>query len=200
RRAQRVVVATDSEEIKRVVEAEGFEAMMTNPDHPTGTDRVAEVSARLGAKRVVNVQGDEPFIDAGLIDGLFMLLENNPDIPMATAVHPHSSVAGLERNSQVKVVVNRAGEALYFSRSLIPCDRDGGGEKWLRHIGIYAYQAAFLPIFCGLPQGELELREKLEQLRALEHGHRIRVIETHYEGFSVDTPEDYAEFLSRLSS
>jgi 3-deoxy-manno-octulosonate cytidylyltransferase (CMP-KDO synthetase) len=197
-KANLLVVATDSEEIAKVVEAAGFEAVMTREDHPSGTDRVAEVAEKFKAKRIVNVQGDEPFIEARLVDQLFEELEAHPEVPMVTAVNRQKNPEGLKADSEVKVVINARSEALYFSRALLPFDRDQTGCEYLRHIGIYAFQYDYLIKFRDLPASRLERIEKLEQLRALENGDIIKVVETDYEGFSVDTEEDYREFLERL--
>jgi len=197
-KADVIVVATDSVDIVEVVEAAGHRAMMTAVDHPSGTDRVAEVAESYKPKRIVNVQGDEPFIEAGLVDRLFAELEDNPNIPMVTAVNRQEGLEGLQSSSVVKVVVNAKGHAMYFSRSTIPHDRDQLGTSYLRHLGIYAYQYDYLLDFRNLPTGRLEGIEKLEQLRALENGDIIKVLETGYEGFSVDTEEDYKKFLGRI--
>jgi 3-deoxy-manno-octulosonate cytidylyltransferase (CMP-KDO synthetase) len=198
KKANAVVVATDSQEIMKVVEEAGFKAMMTSDKHLSGTDRVAEVAEKLKPKRVVNVQGDEPFMEAELIDDVFRALEADFDIPMVTAVNRQDSAEGLQEPSVCKVVVNAQNHALYFSRSMLPFDRDGQGASYLRHIGIYGYQYDYLLKFRDLPLGQLESVEKLEQLRALENGDIIKVLETKYEGFSVDTEEDYKRFIGKL--
>lgn len=198
-RAGRVVVATDSEEIAGVVRAAGFEAVMTRDDHPTGTDRVAEVAGATDAERVVNVQGDEPFIEPGLIDTIFNELESS-GAPMVTAVHRHEGTDGLDDPAVVKVATDRDGRALYFSRSPIPFHRDEAATGYLRHVGIYGFRRDYLLGYSALPAGDLEGAEKLEQLRALENGDEIRCVTTAYEGFSVDTPEDYEEFLRRAEA
>jgi 3-deoxy-manno-octulosonate cytidylyltransferase (CMP-KDO synthetase) len=200
RKADHVLVATDAPEIYEKVREAGYPVCMTRSDHPSGTDRVAEVLEHCRAERIVNVQGDEPFVEAALIDDCFTLLEEEPEVAMATAVQRHESSTGLESPSTVKVVFNARHEALYFSRSLIPhCREETKKGPFFRHIGLYAFQRKYLLSYTQMPAGDLENREKLEQLRVLEQGGKIRVIETQYDGFSVDTPEEYEAFLKRLS-
>lgn len=198
RRANRFVVATDDQRIFDAVAAFGGEAVMTSVDCRTGTDRLAEAAERLkltGADIVVNVQGDEPNMSPANVDKLIGLLENS-DAPMATlaAPLPAESVAD---PAKVKVVADLSGRAMYFSRSAIPFDRDGkGGVKWLLHIGVYAYRVEFLRKYARLPSTPAEQAEKLEQLRALEHGHTIRLAVVDYAGCGIDTPEDYERFVA----
>lgn len=193
----RVVVATDEPRVAKVVEGFGGEAALTSPEHPSGTDRVAEVARRLSAEVVVNVQGDEPFLDPEVVDQVVARLIEG-DFPMATAAKRIDDPKQLRDPSVVKVVLDMEGCALYFSRSPIPFLRDVPEEGWLdkakflKHIGIYAYRRDFLMTLSELPPAPLELSEKLEQLRALEHGYRIAVAETEHDCFSVDTPEDLA--------
>jgi 3-deoxy-manno-octulosonate cytidylyltransferase (CMP-KDO synthetase) len=184
-----VAIATDDERIARAAEAAGALAIMTGPA-ATGTDRVAEAARRLspGADLVVNLQGDEPLIEPGAIETLVAAMEGGAK--MATLARPLEA-GELERPQVVKVVTDLAGDALYFSRAAIPHRRAGGVSPLARaHVGIYAFTAAFLQEFAALPPGRLEAEESLEQLRALEHGHRIRVADTAYRGFGVDVPED----------
>jgi 3-deoxy-manno-octulosonate cytidylyltransferase (CMP-KDO synthetase) len=184
-----VAIATDDERIARAAEAAGAVAIMTGPA-ATGTDRVAEAARRLspGADLVVNLQGDEPLIEPGAIETLVAAMGGGAK--MATLARPLEA-GELERPQVVKVVTDLAGDALYFSRAPIPHRRAGGGSALARaHVGIYAFTAAFLQEFAALPPGRLEAEESLEQLRALEHGHRIRVADTAYRGFGVDVPED----------
>jgi len=187
-----VIVATDDARIQRAVQAFGGRAAMTSAAHPTGTDRVAEVARSLDAEIVVNIQGDEPFIHPGMIDEIVTPLLEDPGIPLCTSMHEVTEPEDFSNPNVVKVVVDRAGFALYFSRSLIPFPRHAEGHRVFEHIGIYAYRRDFLLEFSRLPPTPLEKSESLEQLRALEHGHRIRVIETRqpYIPLSVDTPED----------
>ncbi len=184
-----VAVATDDERIARAAERAGAEAIVTG-DAPTGTDRVAEAARRLrpAPDVVVNLQGDEPLIEPEAIETLVAAMA--PGVPMATLARPLAE-GELGRPQVVKVVTDRRGDALYFSRAAIPHRRAGGESPLARaHVGIYAFTAAFLQEFAALPPGQLEGEESLEQLRALEHGHRIRVADTRYAGFGIDTPED----------
>lgn len=200
-RLSRLVVATDDDRIRRAVEGFGGEAVMTRPDHPSGTDRVAEAVAGLAADVVINIQGDEPLIDPGLIDRLAERLEGAQDWDMATAASPIASARDLASPAVVKVVTSASGQALYFSRLPIPFVRDAapaGLVHW-RHIGIYGYRRAFLERLVAAPCCTLELAEKLEQLRALHIGGRILVLPAEESGIGVDTPEDvgYAEAAIR---
>ncbi len=184
-----VVVATDDERIARASERAGAEAMLTG-DAPTGTDRVAEAARRLrpAPDVIVNLQGDEPLIEPEAIETLLAAMESG--VVMGTLARPLGE-GELGRPQVVKVVADRRGDALYFSRAPIPHRRSGGDSPLARaHVGIYAFTAAFLQEFASLPPGRLEAEESLEQLRALEHGHRIRVADTRYTGFGIDTPED----------
>jgi 3-deoxy-manno-octulosonate cytidylyltransferase (CMP-KDO synthetase) len=184
-----VAVATDDERIARAAERAGAEAIVTG-DAPTGTDRVAEAARRLrpAPDVVVNLQGDEPLIEPEAIETLVSAMEG--DVRMATLARPLAS-GELERPQVVKVVTDLRGDALYFSRAPIPHRRAGGPSALARaHVGIYAFSAAFLQEFASLPPGRLEAEESLEQLRALEHGYGIRVADTGYAGFGIDTPED----------
>ncbi len=202
-RLDAVVVATDDERIRDVVQSVGGTAVMTRVDHPSGTDRVAEAVACLDADVVINIQGDEPLIDPAVIDGLAALMLGDPAWDMATAATPIVRPEELSNPSVVKVVFDAAHRALYFSRSAIPFvrDEDDGGAQGLhwRHLGIYAYRRAFLERLVSTPVCALERAEKLEQLRALHIGARMAVMETDDEGMGVDTPEDvqYVEALLR---
>jgi 3-deoxy-manno-octulosonate cytidylyltransferase (CMP-KDO synthetase) len=185
-----VAVATDDERIAAAARAAGAVAVMTGPA-ATGTDRVAEAARKLEPRPglVVNVQGDEPLIEPAAVEELLAAFQD-PAVEMATLSRPLAD-GELERPQVVKVVSDLLGNALYFSRAAVPCRRDGGASALARaHVGIYAYREPFLQVFAGLAPGRLEQEESLEQLRALEHGHRIRVIETKYAGFGVDTPDD----------
>jgi 3-deoxy-manno-octulosonate cytidylyltransferase (CMP-KDO synthetase) len=185
-----VAVATDDERIARAAEAAGGRAVMTGPA-PTGTDRVAEAARKLAPRPtlVVNLQGDEPLIEPAAIETLVATMEAS-GAEMGTLARPLDDEE-LERPQVVKVVTDVAGNALYFSRAAIPHRRAGGKSPLARaHVGIYAFTAAFLEKFTTLPPGRLEAEESLEQLRVLEHGYRIRVADTGYRGFGIDTPED----------
>ncbi|MEW5787827.1 MAG: 3-deoxy-manno-octulosonate cytidylyltransferase [Pseudomonadota bacterium] len=200
-----VWAATDHPEVEAAVQAAGFRAVLTSPDCPSGTDRLAEVAVRQGwsdATVVVNVQGDEPLIDPALIRATAQALFDHPAASMATVSHPIHDPAEVFNPNVVKVVTDQAGYALYFSRAPIPWARDawaGGtagaglppGMPVLRHIGLYAYRVGFLKAYPGLSRPALESLESLEQLRALWHGHRIVVVNTDQAiPPGVDTPED----------
>jgi len=194
---QRVVVATDDHRVAQAVNAFGGEVIMTREDHPSGTDRIAEAARILQLERgdmVINVQGDEPMVSKDMIEVLVESLKNANGPEMATLAFPTESLQGYEDPHVVKVVVDMHGRALYFSRSPLPFLRDGGSAplSYLRHLGFYAYRNSFLQTFTQLPEGKLEAREKLEQLRALEHGHSIQVAISPRETHGVDTPEDLA--------
>jgi 3-deoxy-manno-octulosonate cytidylyltransferase (CMP-KDO synthetase) len=190
---EKVVVATDDERIAAVVRAAGGEAMMTSAEHSSGTDRVAEVARHLPADIYVNVQGDLPFLDPADLDTLVAPMKADEGIAMATLATPIIDEHEWRNPNVVKVVVAANGDALYFSRSAIPFQRVGGRQGCaLRHIGVYAYRRDFLFTFSALPQGKLEQVEKLEQLRALESGYRIRVVTSVAPSLEVDTAEDLA--------
>ena len=185
-----VIVATDNEKIESEVKSFGGRVMMTSPDHPTGTDRLAEVAASLpDYDIVVNVQGDEPFINPDVIDSLAKMLAERDDLDMTTAAAPLKEDE-YDDPSAVKVVVNQKGEALYFSRSLIPYPRNEFSVPPLKHVGIYAYRRDFLLAYAGMKQTPLEKTESLEQLRALEMGYKIGVIRIDSEDIGIDTEED----------
>jgi len=198
-------VATDDARILAACQAAGVAALMTRADHPSGSDRLAEACTRLALPDgaiVVNVQGDEPLIDPGLVGAVAQRLHDHPDCVMATAAHPISDAQEFHNPNVVKVVLDRQQRALYFSRSPIPCWRDAPPPASgtfvlptqppaLRHIGLYAYRAGFLRQFPSLPPAPLETCEALEQLRVLWHGERIAVhLCEHAPGPGVDTPQD----------
>ena len=191
--ARSVAVATDDERIFKAVGDAGHRALMTRAAHPSGTDRIAEAATALGLAAediVVNVQGDEPLIDPGLIRDVAAMLERNSDASMSTACHPIHDDASLGNPNVVKVVLDAAGCALYFSRSRIPFPREAVGT-WYRHAGIYGYRNGFLQRFAGLAVSPIEKTEALEQLRALWHGYRIAVaVSTAEIPPGVDTPQD----------
>jgi 3-deoxy-manno-octulosonate cytidylyltransferase (CMP-KDO synthetase) len=190
-RLAEVVIATDDARIARACEAFGARAVMTAADHPTGTDRIAEVARDLDCDFVVNVQGDEPLIEPRVIDAVLDALEAAPDAVMSTVVHP-AEESSLADPNRVKVVLDRDGNALWFSRLPIPLRRDGAPRpRFWQHVGLYGYRRDFLLRFVTLPPTEAEQAEALEQLRALEHGYRIRaaVIEG-WRSIPVDAPED----------
>jgi 3-deoxy-manno-octulosonate cytidylyltransferase (CMP-KDO synthetase) len=203
-----VVVAADDERIAKAVEAFGGRVVMTSPDHASGTDRLAEVVQRADsgiadAPIVVNIQGDQPFIDPSMIEEAVRPMVDDPELPMATLMHPISRPEDMQDPSVVKVVVDHQGFALYFSRSLIPYSRMDVPHPVYEHVGLYVYRRDFLVQFSRLRPTLLERVESLEQLRALENGHRIRVVESRcadheFVCFSVDTPEDLARAESML--
>jgi len=188
----RVVVATDDERIVRAVAAAGGEAMMTSPAHQSGTDRIAEVAAKVPAGIYLNVQGDLPFIDPADLDALTAPMRADEDIAMATLATPIVDAHEWHNSNVVKVVCDGRGDALYFSRAPIPWPREGAvpPAQARRHIGVYAYRRDFLLQFAELEPGVLEALEKLEQLRALERGFRIRVVASVAPSLEVDTAED----------
>jgi 3-deoxy-manno-octulosonate cytidylyltransferase (CMP-KDO synthetase) len=200
--ALRVVVACDDVAILEACRAHGVEALLTRADHPSGSDRLAEACEQLGLvgdDLVVNVQGDEPLIGPQLVRRTAATLADNPDCAVATAAHAIDTVADLASAHVVKVVLDARGRALYFSRAPIPWWRDGYADGIssvaepppLRHIGVYAYRAAFLRRFPGLPMAPIEALESLEQLRVLWHGERIAVwISAERPPAGVDTPQD----------
>ena len=208
--ALHTVVAADSEKIIEQCLAFGIRAVLTRVDHPSGSDRLAEACDVLGLaddEIVVNVQGDEPLIDPGLVDAVAGLLQRRSDCAMATAAHFIDELADFLNPNVVKVVLDAQQTAMYFSRTPIPAARDLVGQAWwehgslprpLRHVGIYAYRVGFLRRFPQLPQAPMEQLESLEQLRALWHGYRIAVhITEQAPGAGVDTPEDL-ERVSKL--
>ena len=191
----RVLVATDDTRIADAVRGFGGDVVMTRSDHPSGTDRIAEVATSLDADVIVNVQGDLPFLDAAMVDAAVALMRADTALPMATVKTPIRDAAEMRNANVVKVVTDRDGYALYFSRSPLPywrdaADRPADGVLGYKHIGLYAYRRDFLLTFARLAPTPLERAEKLEQLRALEWGFRIKVAETRAVGIEVDTPHD----------
>ena len=176
--ANRIIVATDAQEIESVCKAANLEVMMTREDHPSGTDRLAEVALQLGLNDeaiVVNVQGDEPLIPVDLINQVANTLQSKPHCAMATAAVAIHDQSEITNPNAVKVVLSKNNEALYFSRSAIPFDRNHSSPIYYRHLGIYAYRTGFLKAFSNLAISPLEQAESLEQLRALWHGYAIAV-------------------------
>lgn len=195
---ERVLVATDDERIATACRGFGAEVAMTRGDHPTGTDRIAEVAARLDADVVVNVQGDEPLIEGPVVDAAVEKLARDPALPMATLVHAAEPGAQQDPN-RVKVVIDRNGRALYFSRSPLPYVRDVAPPQIWQHVGLYAYRRTFLLDLVQLPPTTLERAESLEQLRVLENGYPIGVaILENWRGVSVDVPADVARAEAAL--
>ncbi len=189
RRLGELLVATDDERIMKACADLGIPARMTSPNHGSGTERAAEVARGLDAGLIINIQGDEPVLDPGMIDALVEALQD-PSVLMASLMTRVKDPAAFEDLNRVKVVVDKDRNALYFSRTPIPCRAP---EGFFQHIGIYGYRKEFLFRFCALPPSELEKAERLEQLRALENGYRIRMVETAHSILSVDAPRDIIE-------
>jgi 3-deoxy-manno-octulosonate cytidylyltransferase (CMP-KDO synthetase) len=185
-----VLVATDDERIVRAVEAFDGVVCLTSPAHASGTDRLAEIARDVPASLLVNIQGDEPFLDPSVIDVVVAALQADADIDMGTAARRLRDAGELANPNMVKVVRAASGSALYFSRAAIPYTGDPSISHALVHIGLYVYRRETLLRLAGLPRGPLERAESLEQLRALEHGIRIQVVETAYESVEVNTPHD----------
>lgn len=201
-----VIVATDDDRIFDAVRSFGGEAMMTSANHATGTDRLAEVALGLDSDLIVNVQGDEPLIYPQMIESAVDALIGEPLASMSTLKYKLTDVGDINSPSVVKVVVDRDDFALYFSRHAIPFNRDGakGGDMpaYYKHVGLYAYRRDFLMNFAGMESTPLENAEKLEQLRALENGYKIKVATTEYDTIGVDEPKDLAkaeEILKEIS-
>ena len=193
------VIATDDERVYRAAQAFGARVRMTRADHPSGTDRVAEVASAETAELVVNIQGDEPLIDPDAIDAAILPMAHDAEIPMGTLKKRIEDAREIADPNVVKVVTDHSGNAIYFSRCPIPYVREPRGRAappvHYKHIGLYVYRREFLLGYPSLRVGPLEQAERLEQLRALENGYPIRVVETEYESLGVDTPED----LERVS-
>ncbi len=188
-----VVIATDDMRIAEVAFNFGAEVAVTAADHPSGTDRVAEVARKLKkATIILNVQGDEPLVDPALLERVTRKLKDNPNIPIVTAASPVSLEESLSEH-HVKVVFDHKGDALYFSRSCIPFRRGVSHIKIYKHLGIYGYRRKALLDFVRMSRGALEQAEQLEQLRALENGLKIRVVVSEINSIGVDTPEDATE-------
>ena len=190
-----LVVACDDERIIKVVEAFGGKAVYTSPNQPSGTDRLAEVVNPLDIDIAVNIQGDEPLMKSIMIDNLVLALEDDKAVQMATMMKRIEDSSELTNSNVVKVIVDKNGYAIYFSRYAIPYNRTGESDAkkkpvYYKHIGIYAFTKDFLFTFRNLPHSALENAEKLEQLRALEHGYKIKVVETKFDTIGIDRPED----------
>jgi 3-deoxy-manno-octulosonate cytidylyltransferase (CMP-KDO synthetase) len=205
-RLDRIIVATDDPRIAQAVTGFGGDVAMTRPDHPSGTDRIAEVAARLpDARIIVNLQGDEPEISGATLDRVVSLLEDDTEAPMATLATPIRTESIYRDPACVKVVASRTGRALYFSRSPIPFYRDGnpprdGDALGLLHLGLYAYRRDFLLDYAAMTPSALEMAEKLEQLRVLEAGYPIALGFVDEPSVGIDTPEDYRRFVERWRS
>ncbi|MCQ2297013.1 MAG: 3-deoxy-manno-octulosonate cytidylyltransferase [Bacteroidales bacterium] len=204
------IVATDDQRIYDAVMAFGGRVMMTSPNHKSGTDRCGEVLAKLESQGerydvVINVQGDEPFVEPSQLRSLIAAFDD-PQVEIASLKKAVADEATLLSPNAVKVVTANTGMALYFSRFTVPYQRGVDQQEWMRrhtyfkHVGIYAFRAEVLPQLVKLPQGELEKCESLEQLRWLENGYRIKMIETSIENVGIDTPEDLAEANKHIST
>lgn len=199
RRVREILVATDDRRIADALRPFGTRCVMTSPTHQSGTDRIAEVARGLSDEIVVNVQGDEPEIEPEVVDGLVERLETSAD-DMATAATPFPAHADVNNPNLVKVVTGVDGRAVYFSRCPIPFRREAtwaGNAAYYLHLGIYAYRREFLLNFASWAPTPLETTEKLEQLRALEHGRSIYVMRVSRATHGIDTPEQYADFVTR---
>jgi 3-deoxy-manno-octulosonate cytidylyltransferase (CMP-KDO synthetase) len=210
---ERVIVATDDARIEVACREFGAEVVMTSSDHATGTDRIAEVARKAAFSEqtiIVNVQGDEPELDPSVLEQLVDRMARDPDCPVGTLATPFPPGIDPADPNRVKVVVDSQHRALFFSRSLIPCIRnqsaavtalgDQAESPWLLHLGVYAYRCDFLLAFSTWPQGRLEVLEQLEQLRILERGHPLAVEQVPHGAEGIDTPEDYARFVERIST
>ena len=198
----RVIVATDDKRILEAVAHFGGEAELTSPHHLSGTDRIAEVADRLGGDIIINLQGDEPLMEPGLVDEAAGLVKDNTEVYMASAHSPITEIEDLMNPNVVKVVTDCNGYALYFSRSPIPyCSAEGEHKHnplGFKHIGLYVYRREFLMKFVALGPSPLEKLERLEQLRALENGYRIKLLSTEYDSIGVDTPADVAQVVKKI--
>lgn len=202
--AQSILIATDNEKVRNTALAFGAETIMTDPALPSGTDRVCAAMKGRDADIVINLQGDEPFVEASIIDQLFSTMEQG-NTEMATLCCPLTDERDYKDPNTVKVVLDRFNFALYFSRSSIPFVKtpDSGLRTpglFYKHIGIYAFTRQFLDLFVTMPKSPLEETESLEQLRALENGHKIKVIVTQYKGFGIDTPSDLERARALLAT
>jgi 3-deoxy-manno-octulosonate cytidylyltransferase (CMP-KDO synthetase) len=192
------IIATDDERVFAAAKSFGARVRMTRSDHLSGTDRAAEIASAENAEIIVNIQGDEPLIDPAAIDAAVLPLVHDPDIVMGTLKKRIEDPREIADPNVVKVVTDHAGDAIFFSRCPIPFDRGSSASTpYFKHVGLYVYQRDFLLNYSLLPVRPLEQAERLEQLRALENGYQIRVVETEYESLGVDTPEDL-ERVSRL--
>ncbi len=196
-----LIIACDDQKVLQAAQGFGAKAVMTSPDHPSGSDRIAEAVGKLNFDIVVNIQGDEPFIESRVIDGLVEALQRDAQASVATVIKEIKNDGDIHNPNVVKVVVDLNRYALYFSRSTIPYDRNTerpAGLKYFKHLGLYAYRKEFLMSYKDWPKSMLETAEQLEQLRILEAGYKIKTIETDVETWAVDTPEDLAKIEAIL--
>ncbi len=198
---EEVIIACDDQRIQAQAERFSAQVVMTSKDHPSGTERIIEAVKDIECEIVVNIQGDEPLIHPKTIDALVRALLVDKSCLMATAIFPLKDKKLVQDPNVVKVVIDRLGYALYFSRAVVPFPRDSdlAGQKYYKHIGLYAYRKSFLMTYQNLPASSLESTEKLEQLRVLEAGFRIKTIETAHDSCGVDTPEDLKSIEKQLS-
>jgi 3-deoxy-manno-octulosonate cytidylyltransferase (CMP-KDO synthetase) len=202
----RVIVATDDERIADAVASFGGSWVMTRSDHATGTDRLAEAALLLDVSDqeiIVNIQGDQPLFPAEIVEQVARPLVDDPALPMSTLIYKIVRPEEISDPNHVKTVFDCHHNALYFSRSPIPFQRDpaeGAQPTYYKHLGFYAYRKGFLVTFVGLPEGQWERFEKLEQLRALEYGYTIRVVQTDHDSVEVDTPDDLLRVKQLLST
>ncbi len=186
----KVIVATDDERVFQAVTSFGGEAVMTSKDHQTGTDRIAEVASKYDYDVIINIQGDEPLIEADMINSLMTPFIQEPELKMATLKHKISIYEEVENPNNVKVICDKNDYAIYFSRSPIPYPRTLDLKNYYKHVGIYAYKSNFVVEYSKMQQTPLEKSESLEQLRVLENGYKIKVLETPFKIIGVDTQED----------
>ncbi len=185
-----IIIATDDERIVKVVKGFGGKVVLTSVDQPTGTDRLTEVVNPIDVKVIINIQGDEPLVHYTMIDELVRTMLDDDSLSMATVIKKIDDKNETMDPNVVKVVIDKEGYALYFSRSPIPFERSSEAKALYKHLGLYAYTKDFLFTFTNLPKSNLENAESLEQLRALENGYKIKTIETKFETVGIDTPED----------
>ncbi len=200
RALQEIIIACDDARIQKCVEGFGGKAFLTRPDHPNGTSRIAEIMERFKQDIVINIQGDQPLVDPKALDDMVDLFSRSSELEVLTLAVRMTDKAAYENPNVVKVVCNAEGDALYFSRAMIPFSQGKQNRtfSFLKHLGVYGYRRDFLLKFVSWQPGILENIEKLEQLRILERGRSIRVIETSYDFISVDTEEDLNEVQMRL--
>jgi 3-deoxy-manno-octulosonate cytidylyltransferase (CMP-KDO synthetase) len=193
-----LLIACDHADVLKAAQGFGAKAVMTSPDHPSGSDRIAEAVGSLTCEIIVNIQGDEPFIQPKVIDALVVALKNDKSTSVATVIKEIKSDDQIANPNVVKVVIDKNHYALYFSSSVIPYNRNADRPsdlKYFKHLGLYAYRKDFLMAYKNWPKSMLESTEQLEQLRILEAGYKIKTIETDSESLAVDTPEDLSRIL-----
>ena len=193
-----LIIAVDDDRVQKVCEGFGANVVMTDKKCVSGSDRIAQAIRNIEAGIVVNIQGDEPMLDASIIDSLVDVLAKEKDVHMSTAVVKMKKSKDALDPNVVKAIVDRRGYAIYFSRCPIPFDREGAGVQYFKHLGFYGYRKSFLLGFKDLPKSNLEQAEKLEQLRVIEAGYKIKVIETEFDTIAVDTKEDLMKVKKAL--